>query len=54
MNEDAMKYEHLQNEAVSLEVKLKEEEMLKRKAEEEQRRIAGELVKVQRGKIWLS
>ena len=50
-NEDAMKYEHVLNESISLKMKLKEEEMLKRKAEEEQRRIAGKLVKVQRGKI---
>ena len=46
-----MKYEHLQNEAIALKMKLKEEEMLRKEAEEEQRRIAGELVKVQRGKF---
>ena len=43
-----MKYEHLQNKAMALEMKLKEEEMLRKKAEEEQRRIAGELVKVRK------
>ena len=41
-----MKYEHLQNEAIAFEMKLKEEGMLRKKAEEEQRRLAGELVKV--------
>ena len=46
-----MKYEHLQNEAIALKMKLKEEEMLRKKAEEKQRRIAGELLKVQRGII---
>ena len=43
-----MKYEHLQNKAMALEMKLKEEEMLTKKAEEERRRIAGELVKVRK------
>ena len=49
-----MKYEQLQNESISLKMKLKEEEMLRKKAEEEQRRIARELVKVQIREIWLS
>ena len=49
--EDVMKHEHLQNKATALEMKLKEEEMLRKKAEEEQRRITRELVKVQREEI---
>ena len=54
VNEDAMKYEHLQNESLDLKMKLKEEELLRKKAEEEQRRKAGELKKVQIKIIWLS
>ena len=47
VNEDAMKYEHLQNEVIAFKMKLKKEEMLRKKAEEERR----EMVKVQSGKF---
>ena len=42
-----------ENEAITLKIKLKEEGLLRKKAEEEQRRIAGELMEVQRRKIGL-
>ena len=42
-----MKSDHLQHEVVALKLKLKEEEMMRKKAVDEQGRIAGELMKLQ-------
>ena len=47
LSEEEAKTQHLQNEAISLRFKLKEEEMLRKKVEEDRARLTGELLKMQ-------
>ena len=47
LSEEEAKTQHLQNEAISLKFKLKEEEMLRQKVEEDRARLTEELLEVQ-------
>ena len=47
LSEEEAKTQHLQNEAISFRLKLKEEEMLRKKVEEDRARLTGELLKMQ-------